>query len=169
LRIVATISFEQFNEAILAMRKKYQQQNKKTQRANIVFTVVASLALAIAVRTSSAEVIGFSVVLIIFFVVLWIWSKWRAGRCLKQTYEVQRKQLNGQVMDIEESGISGQWEDGNASYQYKWLAFEGFLDLPNEFLLLPNSVSFVRIPKEFLSPDEQQIIKNWATKITQPN
>jgi hypothetical protein len=81
---------------------------------------------------------------------------------LKQAYKAQEKQLNGQQMEISESGISGQWADGSASYQYKWSAFERFMDLPDAFLFLPNSVSFVRIPKDSLTPDEQQTIHGWA-------
>jgi len=169
LHIVATISFEQFKTAILAMRKKYQPQSKKTRWLNIVFIVVVSFTLAIAMQKSSAEVIGFSFVLILFLVVLGIWSKRRAEYCLKQTYEVQKKQLNGQVMDIDESGIGGRWENGNASYQYKWSAFENFLDLPDAFLFLPNSVSFVRVPKESLSSEEQQDIKRWGKIVVAPS
>lgn len=162
MRIVATISFEQFKTAILAMRKKYQQQSKKTRWLNIIFIVVVSFTLAIAIQKSSAEFIGFFLVLFLFLVVLGILSKRRAEYCLKQTYEVQKKLLNGQVMDIDESGISGQWENGNASYQYKWSAFEGFLDLPDGFLFFPNAAFFVRIPKDSLTPDEQQTIHGWA-------
>ena len=165
MRIVATISFEQFNESILAMRKKYQRQNKRRRWSNVVFVVVASLTFAIVIQKSSAEFVGLSMVLLLLLIVLGVWSKWRAGYCLKQAYEVQKKQLNGQVMDIEDSGISGRWENGDASYQYKWSAFEDFLDLPNAFLLLPNSASFVRIPKASLSPEEQQTIRRWATTI----
>jgi YcxB-like protein len=74
----------------------------------------------------------------------------------------QEKQLNGQHMDINESGIVGQWADGKASYQFKWSAFERFIDLPDAILFLPNSVSFVRIPKDSLSSEDQQVIKRWG-------
>jgi hypothetical protein len=169
LRIVATISFEQFRTAIVAMRKKYQPP-KKTRWLNIVFIVVASFTIAIAIQTSSAEVIGVSLLLAVFLVAIGIWSKWRVGYCLKQTYEVQKKQLNGQIMDIDDSGINGQWGNGDSNYQYKWSAFETFLDLPDAFLFLPNPVSFVRVPKESLSFEDQLTIKSWAEKInpTQP-
>ena len=151
------------------MRKKYQRENRKTRWLNIAFIVIVSLTLTIAIQTSSTEVVGFFLVLALFLVLLSVWSKRRAKYCLKQTFEVQRKQLNGQVMDIDDSGISGQWENGNAAYQYKWSAFEGFLDLPNEFLFLPNSVSFVRIPKDSLSLDEQQMIRTGQQKLKLPD
>ena len=80
----------------------------------------------------------------------------------EQAYTAQEKQLQGQLMDVDESGIIGQWADGNASYQYKWSAFERFIDLPDAFLFLPNSVSFVRIPKVSLSVEDQQDIKRWS-------
>jgi hypothetical protein len=94
--------------------------------------------------------------------VLYFWSKSRAKSCLKQHFEAQQTQLNGQQMDIDEAGISGNWQDGGAAYQFKWSAFRSFIDLPDAFLFLPNSVSFVRIPKEKLSSDEQLKIKQWA-------
>jgi hypothetical protein len=65
-------------------------------------------------------------------------------------------------MNIDEFGISGQWENGDATYQFKWSAFEGLLDLPDGLLFFPNAAFFVRIPKDSLAPDEQQTIHGWA-------
>lgn len=65
-------------------------------------------------------------------------------------------------MYIDESGIVGKSADDATSYQYKWSAFESFIDLPDAYLLLPNSVTFVRIPKNLLNIDEQENIRRWA-------
>ena len=65
-------------------------------------------------------------------------------------------------MDIDESGIRGQWHDGSASYQYQWSAFERFVEMPDGFLFLPNATSFVRVPRILLSLDEQEVLKKWA-------
>lgn len=164
LQIVTTLSFEQFRAAVLATRKQFTQQNKRTYWLRIVFVIVLSFSIAIAMQTSSEHLGDFLLVLLILAVLLVIWCKWRSDNCLRKTYEAQKNQLNGQTMRIDESGISGQWKDGGASYQYGWSAFESFLELPDGFLFFPNLVSFVRVPKDSLSLDEQQTLKRWAAQ-----
>lgn len=147
------------------MRKKYRQQAKKWSWKSILWIILVSFGLVIAINTSRTEIVEFFFVSVMLLYLFNFWLRWRADYCLKKLFDVQKNQLNGQIMDIEESGISGQWENGNATYQYKWSAFESFLELPDGFLFFPNSVAFVRVPKESLSADEQQTIKSWAEKI----
>src|SRR5271170_6057291 len=132
------------------MRNPADRRFGRTSWLRVAVIIIFSFSLLIAIKTPSTQgssLVGF--VLLIFMVsALWLWSKFRIQACLKQTYIAQEKQLNGQHMDIDESGIIGQWADGTASYRYKWAAFERFIDLPDAFLFLPNSVSFVRIPKD---------------------
>jgi YcxB-like protein len=128
---------------------------------------VSSFLITIAIQTSDRDFAGLLLLFLLLLVVFYVWSKFRAQACLKQTYEVQKKQLNGQQMNIDATGITGQWEDGNASYQFKWSAFESLIDLPDAFLFLPNSASFVRIPKESLSSDDQLEIKRWGKEARQ--
>jgi hypothetical protein len=164
LHIEPTITFEQYRATLEAMRKPAERRFGKTQWYRIALIVIFSFSLTIAIKTPSTQkssLAGF-IILILLLSALWLWAKFRTQSCLKQTYDAQEKQLNGQHMDIDESGIVGQWADGTASYQYKWSAFERFIDLPDAFLFLPNSVSFVRIPKGSLSSDEQQDIREWA-------
>jgi YcxB-like protein len=164
LHIVATISFEQYETALAAMRKPAERKFGKTQWLRAFFITVFSFSLVIAIKTPSTQesaLAGF-ILLVLLFSVLWLWAKLRTRSCLKQAYEAQEKQLNGQQMEISESGIVGQWADGRVSYQYKWSAFERFIDLPDAFLFLPNSASFVRIPKEFLSSEDQRDIRRWG-------
>jgi hypothetical protein len=164
LHIAATIAFEQYEATLAAMRKPAERKFGKTKWLRVFFIAVFSFSLAIAIKTPSTQgsaLVGF-ILLVLLLSALWLWAKFRTRSCLKQAYKAQEKQLNGQQMEISESGISGQWADGSASYQYKWSAFERFMDLPDAFLFLPNSVSFVRIPKDSLTPDEQQTIHGWA-------
>lgn len=160
MHIVATISFEQYAAALSAIRKNSPKRAGKTRWLAIFFLTILCLSLAIALNTSATRDFALAVYLVL--AALYVWSKLRAKSCLKQVYEAQKRQLNGQQMDIDETGISGQWEDGNASYQFKWSAFQNFAELPDAFLFFPNSVSFVRIPKESLSSDEQLEIKHWG-------
>ena len=142
------------------MHKNSQRQANKTRWMGILFLIVLCLVPAIALGTPATR--DFALGFYFPLAVLYFWSKFRTKSCLKQVYEAQKKQLNGQRMDVDETGISGQWNDGNASYQFKWSAFESSLDLPDAFLFLPNSASFVRIPKESLNGDEQREIKRWG-------
>jgi hypothetical protein len=160
LHIVATISFEQYTAALSAMRKNYQQRVRKTGWLAMFFVAILCFSLAIALKTSVSR--DFTLGIYFVLVTLYVWSKLRAKSCLKQVYEAQKKQLNGQQMDINEAGISGQWEDGHATYQDQWSAFQNFAELPDALLFFPNSVSFVRIPKESLSAEDQLEIKRWA-------
>ena len=169
MQVVATISFEQFKAAVLATRKQYAQQDKKVRWKGIVSIVLLWLAITVEIQRSgeSLSALGaylgsFSLVPLILIALLVIWCKWQANHSLRKTYEIQKKQLNGQIMNIDESGISGQWEDGGATYQYRWSAFEGFRDLPDGFLFFPNAAVFVRIPTDSLTLDERQTIHRWA-------
>jgi len=164
LHIVATISFEQYEAALAAMRKPAEQKFGKTVWPGVFFIVVLSFALLIAIKTPATQnsALGGFILLALLLSAFWLWAKFRTRSCLKQVYKAQEKQLNGQRMEINESGIVGQWADGSVSYQYKWAAFERLIDLSDAFLFLPNSVSFVRIPKESLSSEEQQEVKRWG-------
>jgi hypothetical protein len=127
LHIVATITFEQYKAALSAIRKSSQRVNK-TSWPTLVFIIVFSFSLTIAAQTSSRNLTSIILEFLLLLIALCAWSKFRAQSCLKQVYEVQKRQLNSQPMDIDETGISGRWENGNASYQFKWSAFENFLD-----------------------------------------
>jgi hypothetical protein len=168
LHIVATISFEQYKASLDALRKPAERRYGKTKWLRIFFITFFSFSLFIAIKTPSTQqssLLGF-ILLVLFFSAIWLWAKFRTQSCLKQAYTAQEKQFNGQHMDINESGIVGQWADGAVIYQYKWSAFERFIDLPDAILFLPNSVSFVRIPKEALSSEEQHEIKRWGASGT---
>jgi hypothetical protein len=164
LHIVATLSFEQYEAALAAMRKPAERRFGKTVWPKVFLIVVLSFVLVIAIKIPATQesALGGFILLAFLFSALWLWTKFRTRSCLKQVYKAQEKQLNGQRMEINESGIVGQWADGSVSYQYKWSAFERFIDLSDAFLFLPNSVSFVRIPKESLSSEEQQEVKRWG-------
>lgn len=164
MHIVATISFEQYEAALAAMRKPAERKFGKTKWLRVLFITVFSFSLVIAIKTPSTQgsaLAGF-ILLVLLLSALWLWAKFKTRSCLKQAYKAQERQLNGQQMEINEGGIVGQWANGSVSYQYRWSAFERFIDLSDAFLFLPNSVSFVRIPKESLSAEQQQEVKRWG-------
>jgi hypothetical protein len=159
------MSLEQFQTAVVAARNHFAKKNKRTSWFQIVFLVIIAFSLAIAMQTFSEYLRGFCLGFYAFAVLLVLWCKWQSNRTFRKSYEAQQKQLNGQIMNIDESGISGRWENGNASYQYKWSAFESFLELPDGFLFFANPAFFVRIPKSSLNLDEQQMIKTWRQNV----
>ncbi|HEY6374343.1 MAG TPA: YcxB family protein [Edaphobacter sp.] len=165
MEVIATISFEQFKAAVVATRRHYSQQSEKPKWKGIVSIVLLTFALQTSgeyLGVSASYQIAFYLALLILGVSLFLWCKWQSKSCLRKTYEIQKKQLNGQIMNIDESGISGKWENGDATYQYKWSPFESFIDLADGFLFFPNPASFVRVPKDSLNFDEQQAIRTWA-------
>jgi hypothetical protein len=105
------------------MQKISKRRVGKTSWPSIVFIIVVTFSLTIAMQTSNRNIRTSILEFLLLLVALCVWSKFRAEYCLKQHFQGQKKQLNGQPMDIDETGISGRWEDGNASYQYKWSAF----------------------------------------------
>jgi hypothetical protein len=163
LHVEPSITFEQYSAALEAMRKPSDKRFGRSQWLKVAVIIILSFSIFITLipdTQRSPLIVLISVILL--YILLSLWMRFRTKSCLKQAYMAQEKQLQGQRMDVDESGIIGQWADGNASYQYKWSAFERFIDLPDAFLFLPNSVSFVRIPKASLSVEEQQDIKRWS-------
>lgn len=165
MHIEPTITFQQYKATLEVMRSPAERRFGKIQWLRIVLIIIFSFSLVIALKipsTRESSLLGFIILVPLLFA-LSLWGKRRTEACLKRVYTTQEKQLNGQQMDITQSGISGQWADGNARYQYKWSAFERLIDLPDAFIFLPNAYAFVRIPKESLSLDEQQDIRLWGT------
>jgi hypothetical protein len=164
LQVIATISFEQFKAAVTATRKRYSQQDKKASWKGIGSIVLASFAITAALHTSgesftalSAYLKGFALAFFILAALLFLLCKWQAARCLRKSYEVQKKQLNGQIMNIDESGINGQWENGDVTYHYRWSALKHSLIFPTGFSSFrTQSPSFVfpKIPSLLTSSEQ---------------
>jgi hypothetical protein len=125
--------------------------------------VVFSFTVLVMIKTS-AVLSSFVVIGLLF--VLWLPLKYITHFCLKRSYKAQEKYLNEQQMDLSENGISGHSMDGTIRYEYKWSAFERFIDIPDAFILLPNATSFIRIPKKSLTVEDQQQIRRWGMPTT---
>jgi hypothetical protein len=164
LHVEPSITLEQYRAALEAIRKPSDKRFGRSQWLRVAVIITLSFSIFIAVKTPDTQRSSLVVLISLatLYLALSLLTRFKTKSCLKQAYTAQEKQLQGQRMDVTESGIIGQWADGNASYQYKWTAFERFIELPDAFLFLPNSVSFVRIPKTSLSVEEQQDIKRWS-------
>ena len=158
-----SISFEQYQDALKAIRKPSEQSPVKTPWYRYLFLAILCLSIGIAIQTLPLrESLVDLVILALVLATLWGYCKINVKTCLKKVYEAQEKQLNGQQMEILEAGISGQTADSNISYHYNWSAFERTIELPDALLFLPNSQTFVRVPKASLNSDEVQEMMRWA-------
>jgi hypothetical protein len=71
-------------------------------------------------------------------------------------------------MTIGPSGLDYERRDGTANTQYRWDAFETWIEKPDAFLLMPSLQSFVRIPKDKLTEAEQAEIRTWIAATVKP-
>lgn len=170
MEITASISFEQYKTALAALQAPTTGRPNKTKRPYKAFGISALIAISFLLadyahgaRDNAA--IAFVALFLLYGLCLALkqWGKVRHETCLKKVYEAQEKQLSGQLMSINEQGISGSTADLTYAYQYRWASFVRLIDLSDGLLFLPNSVSFVHIPKESLSSEELRQIMAWWT------
>jgi hypothetical protein len=169
VELQTTINFEEYRAVLEAMRKP-PERTGRSQLTRVLVAFVFAFSIVIGLQTRLRDVtILTSIIFVLLVCLSWIWLRFRAPKCLRRTFVAQERQLNGQIMEITQDGISGHWANGNASYRYAWQAFERLLDMPDSFVLLPNETSFVRVPKGSLTPDEQREVKEWAMSGIQKN
>jgi hypothetical protein len=118
LHVEPSITFEQYRAALEAMRKPSDKRFGRSQWLRVAVIIILSFSIFIAVKTPDTQhsSLVFLISLIPLYIALSLWGRFRTKSCLKQAYTAQEKQLQGQRMDVDESGIIGQWADGNASY-----------------------------------------------------
>jgi hypothetical protein len=102
-------------------------------------------------------------------ILCWAFSKPLARRsqeeCLRRFYADEQVKLNDQVLTIDESGISCNQGDGQGVSHQTWQAFIHYIDMPDAFVFLPSPNTFVRVPKETLTPSEHHLIREWSSAI----
>ena len=168
LKIVATITFEQYAAVLGAMAKV----SKPTRRriitwiwrpyvivSVVIFTLAASLSMEPPANQFVLISLGSAAVV---YIMCRYYSRRRVQSCIRRAFDVQDAYMNGQVMEITQSGITGETADGESGFHYKWSAFQRVLRLPDALVFLLTYESFVRIPTESLSLDEQHQIGAWS-------
>jgi len=166
LLIEPKITFEQYQATLKAMREPNKAGFGTRHWLRVGLIVIFFFATLILAETS-ADPQGAALAFVMVsasLVALWTFGTYYTRYCLKKLYRAQEQQLNQQQMAITESGISGNAVDGTVTYSYKWSAFERFIEMPDAFLLLPNLATFLRIPKEHLSAEDQENIRQWRSR-----
>jgi hypothetical protein len=102
-------------------------------------------------------------------ILCWIFSKPLAKRsqerCLKAIYAEEQETLNSLVLTIDESGISCDQVNGQATSHQTWQAFIKRIDMPDAFLFLLSPNSFIRVPKEILPSSDRELIWQWSSTV----
>lgn len=169
MEIQTTINFEEYSAVLKAMRKPRAKTGRRLAAEGLIGSAFGLL-IVIGLQTRLHDAIILSSIIFGLLACLgWLWVKFSKPKCLRRSYVAQEKQLNGQIMEINQDGISGHWANGYASYRYAWRAFERLLDLPGSFVFLTTDISFVCIPKRSLTPNEQRELKEWAMSGIQKN
>jgi len=167
MRILATITFAQYRDTIRAVvSAKDKRVQPRSWKENVALAIVGlALALALQVPVARAPVFTLFAVMIL----CWIFSKPIARRsqerCLKAIYSEERETLNGQVLTIDETGISCDRDHGQVSSHFAWQAFVKRIDMPDAFVFLQSPNSFVLVPKETLSSSDRELIWQWSSTV----
>jgi hypothetical protein len=167
MRLEPKITFEQYKATLVAVRSaKPKKSHMRSGRYYIILAIVC-LAIGIAAQSPVTRIPIFTVVFALFFLSILAKPLTRRSRekCLKRLYQEEQAGLKDQVFTIDESGISCNWGNGKTVTHMTWQAFTSSIDMPDAtiFLLSPNR--FVRVPKESLTPSDQDQIRKWSAAI----
>jgi hypothetical protein len=149
MRFHPTITFEQYRSTCQAVAEaKPKRVNKRSWKELVVLAIVC-LAFGLAAQIPVARVPVLSILAVL--VLLWMFSKPLAKRsretCLKAVYSQEQETLNNQVLTIDESGISCDRVDGQATSHHAWIPSQNALicRMPSFFYpLLTASFAFLR-------------------------
>ena len=167
MRLQPTITFEQYkatHEAISAATPKARQSY--TWRGYMSLILVC-LTLGLAPQFKVARVPAFTIdaCLVVCWILCKPLDKSARNRRLRRVFAAKRAKLNDQVLTLDESGISYDQSNGLMICHYSWRAFACWIDMPDAFLFLPSTRSFVRVPKEGLTEEDQAQIREWSSSV----
>jgi hypothetical protein len=167
MRFHPTITFEQYRntyQAVAAAKTKRVQH--RSWKEYVVLGIVCFV-LGLAPRVPVARVPAFTIYAVM--ILCWIFSKPIAKRsqesCLRAIYSEEQERLNQQVFSIDESGISCDEVNGQATSHHTWQAFIKRIDMPDAFVFLPSPNSFFRVPKDMLSSFERELVWQWSSTV----
>jgi hypothetical protein len=167
MRFQPAITFEQYRNTCQAVSAAKSKQVRRRSWKEYLVLAIAGLVLALAPQVPVARVPTFTIYAVM--VLVWIFSKpltkWSQERCLRAIYSEEQEKLNQQVLTIDESGISCDQANGQATSHHSWQAFIRRIDMPDAFVFLPSPNSFVRVPKEMLAPSDREVILRWSSTV----
>ena len=167
MRFHPTITFEQYRDTCLAVTAaKAKQVQQRSWKEYVVLGIVC-LVFGLAPQVPVARVPVFTIYAVM--ILCWIFSKpiskWSRERCLRAIYSEEQERLNQQVFTIDESGISCDQVNGQATSHHTWQAFVKRIDMPDAFVFLPSPNGFFRVPKALLTSSDRELIWQWSSTV----
>ncbi len=167
MRLEPKITFEQYKTTIAAVASaKSLKRHNRSWRYYVIYAMVC-LAIGLAAQSDATRAPILAVLLSFMIVGILVkpLTKRSREKCLRRIYDEEQSMLNNQVLTIDESGISCNHDNGKAVLHLTWQAFSYSIDMPDAFLFLPSPNTFVRVPKETLTPSEQDLVREWSSGI----
>lgn len=167
MRFHPTITFEQYRDACQAIAAVKTKRVQHCSWKEYVVLGIFCLVLGLAPQVPVARVPVYTIYAVM--ILCWIFSKpitkWSRERCLRVVYSEEQERLNQQVLTIDESGISCDQVNGQATSHHAWQAFVKRIDMPDAFVFLPSPNSFFRVPKELLTSSDCELIWQWSATV----
>jgi hypothetical protein len=91
-----------------------------------------------------------------------VWARLAYGRRIRKLYDQQAANMVGRMI-LSPTGFRFERKNGTANVDYTWGGIESWLERPEMFLLFPGPLSFVRIPKDKLTNEEQDEVRGWIS------
>jgi hypothetical protein len=167
MRLQPTITFEQYKATYRAVAAAKPKPVRKRSWQEYVILGIVCLALGIAPQFHAARIPVFTIY--VALILCWGFSKPITRRSqdelLRRFYADEQAKLNDQVLTIDVSGISCNQGNGQATSHHTWQAFANYIDMPDAFIFLPSPNTFIRVPKETLTPSDHHLITEWSSSI----
>lgn len=126
----------------------------------IVSVVLLLLALLILVKQGRQ---GFGAALpLLFLGVVWLLCAFSFKRRVRRSYRMQ-KLGKERVASFSPSGVSSSHFDGEVSGRYAWTAIDKYLETERLFVLFPNQMQFIPIPKRVMTAEQINEFRNLVT------
>ena len=167
MRISPTISFEQYRDTCKAVAGAKPKVVRKRSWNQFLRVAVISLLIGISLQIPATRVPALTI--FIALILCWILIKPLARRSQDKSYRTifseEQGTLNDQILTITESGISCERAGGKVTSHHNWNAFRKRIDMPDAYVFLPSPNSFIRIPKELLTPAQLELVWQWSSSI----
>jgi hypothetical protein len=168
MRLHPTITFEQYRDTCqaVAAAKPKEGAHKRSWKTYVSLSLAC---LAVGLSPQIPQVRMPILVTFSIFALCWILSRLLAkryqDRCFRKVFGEEQEWLSNQVLTIDESGITCDMSDGQATSHHTWRAFIKRIDTPDAYIFLPSPNGFIRVPKELLTSSDLDLVRQWSSTI----
>ena len=160
MRIECAYTFDEYREASLALARSQDRRWFTTLGYSIVVVAGAILVFVIVVVRIATRATGGSIwpelqrnaVFIALALALCVRVFWLRSSGIRRGWKHQPELQLQRSIDISETSLLV--DDSRTRVEFRWDAFRGLLETPKLFVLLPNDLSVVMIPKRAVPPGE---------------